>query len=61
MAFTDRTTRAAPPKGVETYRTASGRVLVEPPRGSTLKKGEVRKAVQAVKEHRAGERGETQR
>jgi hypothetical protein len=53
MAFLDRSD-SGKPKGVETYRTSSGRVMVEPPRGSTLKKGEVRKAVQSVKESRSG-------
>lgn len=60
MAFTDRSTSARP-KGVETYRTASGRFMVEPPRGSNLKNGEVKDAVKSAKQRRSGDVGKTAR
>lgn len=60
MAFLDRTDTIKP-KGVETYRTASGRVMVEPPRGSALKKAEVRKAVRSVMQQRLDPLAKTSR
>jgi hypothetical protein len=60
MAFLDRTDTLKP-KGVETYRTASGRVMVEPVRGSTLKRAEVRKVVQSVMQQRLDPLGKTSR
>lgn len=60
MAFVDRTD-SSKPRGVETYRTASGRVMIEPPRGSTLKKAEVRKVVRSVMQQRLDALAKTSR
>lgn len=55
MSYVDRNDQR--PRGIETYRSKDGRVMAEPPRGSTLKKGEVRKAAATTRDVRTGDSG----